>query len=66
MDGAREQQTDAIRRQLKPADVVKWYREIMGLDRGTPLPPHITYKEMLATVLEHDSTSGGELGRSVA
>ena len=66
MGGARQQQTDDMRRQIKPADVVKWYREIMGLDRETPLPPNITYKEMVATVLEHDSTSGGELGRSVA
>jgi hypothetical protein len=50
-------QADESRRMLKPANIVKWYREIAGLAPSTPLPPNVTYSEMLKTVLEYDATS---------
>ena len=40
---------------LKPARVIKWYREIMGLDPSTPLPADLRYKEILAVVLDQDA-----------
>ena len=51
-----KQQTDDSRRLLKPANIVKWYREIKGLPPTTPLPPRVTYSDMLKTVLEHDES----------
>jgi len=54
-----QQPTDGIRRLPKPAEIVKWYREIKGFHRDQPLPPNVSYKEMLAVVIEHDSAQGG-------
>ena len=51
-----KQQADDTRRLLKPANIVKWYREITGLQPGTPLPPRVTYSDMLRIVLEHDES----------
>ena len=62
------QQPDDSRRLLKPANIVKWYREIAGLPPSTPLPPHVTYSDMLKIVLEHDdsTTDGARPKQSVA
>jgi len=51
------QQADDSRRMLKPANIVKWYREIAGLAPSTPLPSNVTYSEMLKIVLEHDDST---------
>ena len=51
-----QQQADDSRRLLKPANIVKWYREIKGLPPTTPLPPRVTYSDMLKAVLEHDES----------
>ena len=64
MYGVHQAPRDDYKRLLKPARVVKWYREITDLDPNTPLPTHVSYKQMLRVVLSHEnSDDGGEVER---
>jgi hypothetical protein len=60
MHGVHKPPDDDHHRLLRPANVVKWYREIAGLDPGAPLPSNVSYSEMLAIVLEHDYVARGK------
>ena len=50
---------------LKPAAVVKRYREIVGLHSDLPLPRDVTYRQMLAFVQQHDYPELVELPRTL-